>query len=722
VKKQILLVSPPFTQLNTPYPATAYLKGFLNTQGVSVQQMDLGMETILVLFSKAGLEKLFSDHTHSVSIGSANAKRIFTLQENYINTIDPVIRFLQDQDPTLAYLICERNFLPEASKFEQIEDLEWAFGTMGIRDQARHIATLYLEDLSDFITEVVDPYFGFSRYAERLGMTAHSFDVLYGELHKPTTYIAELMLALLQQRIQEFKPTLVCFSVPFPGNLFAALKCGQWLKQNHPEIRIGMGGGYPNTELRSISDARVFQFVDYISLDDGEAPMMELLSYLDGHIDVSMLKRTFCLVDGVVTYCNGSLRLDVKQENVGTPDYSDLPLKKYLSVIQLPNPMHRLWSDGRWNKLTMAHGCYWGKCTFCDISLDYIKNYEASSATVIVDRMEKLIEETGERGFHFVDEAAPPALMKAVALEILSRKLVVTWWTNIRFEKSFHFDVCRLLAASGCIAVSGGLEVASDRLLQLIAKGVTVEQVARVTDYFNRAGIMVHAYLMYGFPTQTEQETIDSLEVVRQMFEQNILQSAFWHRFAMTAHSPVGMYPDKFNVKTLNPEAGTFAHNDLDHDDPSGGEHQLFSAGLKKSLYNYMHGICFDLPMQSWFDHKVPETSLPSDLIEQYLARPDGRETKATDLVVWIGGPVTYDVVRSTLSIAARQQTIEIRCPQSEGLWLVEVLDAMTPVRKTPYTYRSLQENYDLNGLHDFTLFWYGGVMEELKRVGLLVL
>ena len=722
MKQQILLVSPPFTQLNTPYPATAYLKGFLNTQGVSVQQMDLGMETILVLFSKAGLEKLFSDHTHSVSIGSANVKRICTLQENYINTIDPVIRFLQDQDPTLAYLICERNFLPEASKFEQIEDLEWAFGTMGIRDQARHIATLYLEDLSDFITEVVDPHFGFSRYAERLAMSAHSFDVLYGELHKPTTYIADLMLALLQKRIEECKPTLVCFSVPFPGNLFAALKCGQWLKQNHPDIRIGMGGGYPNTELRSISDARVFQFVDFISLDDGEAPMMELLSYLDGHIDVSMLKRTFCLVDSVVTYCNGCLRPDVKQENVGTPDYSDLPLKKYLSVIQLPNPMHRLWSDGRWNKLTMAHGCYWGKCTFCDISLDYIKNYEASSATVIVDRMETLIAQTGERGFHFVDEAAPPALMKAVALEILSRKLVVTWWTNIRFEKSFHFDVCRLLAASGCIAVSGGLEVASDRLLQLIAKGVTVEQVARVTDYFNRAGIMVHAYLMYGFPTQTEQETIDSLEVVRQMFEQNILQSAFWHRFAMTAHSPVGMYPDKFKVKTLNPEAGTFAHNDLDHDDPSGGEHQLFSAGLKKSLYNYMHGICFDLPMQSWFDHKVPQTSLPSDLIEQYLARPDGRETKATDLVIWIGGPVTYDVVRSTLSIAARQQTIDIRCPQSEGLWLVEVLDAMTPVRKTPYTYRSLQENYDLNGLHDFTLFWYGGVMEELKRVGLLVL
>ena len=149
--------------------------------------------------------------------------------------------------------------------------------------------------------------------------------------------------------------------------------------------------------------------------------------------------------------------------------------------------MHSLWSDGRWNKLTMAHGCYWGKCTFCDISLDYISLYEPIAATILVDRMEQLIAQTGEQGFHFVDEAAPPALMRAVALEILKRKLTVTWWTNIRFEKNFTQDLCHLLKASGCIAVSGGLEVASDRLLKLIDKGVTVEQVAQVTRSFTAA-------------------------------------------------------------------------------------------------------------------------------------------------------------------------------------------------------------------------------------------
>lgn len=721
MSQKILLVSPPFTQLNTPYPATAYLKGFLNTQDVESAQMDLGIETILRLFSKSGLEQLFSIASENLDEASDNSMRIYALRERYIHTIDAVISFLQDEDPTLSHFICERNFLPEASKFEQMEDLEWAFGTMGISDKARHLATLYLEDISDFIAELVDPHFGFSRYAERLGMSARSFDELCDELNSETSFISELMLSVFKEKIESEKPTLVCLSVPFPGNLFSAFKCGQWLKQTHPKITIAMGGGFPNTELRSLTDARVFEFVDFITLDDGETPLMELHSHLEGNIEKEKLKRTFALVDGQVKYLNGSTNPDIKQEKVGTPDYTGLPLKKYLSVIQLTNPMHRLWSDGRWNKLTMAHGCYWGKCTFCDISLDYIRNYEGSSATLTVDRMEQLIAQTGERGFHFVDEAAPPALMKAIALEILKRKLVVTWWANIRFEKSFNYDLCRLLAASGCIAVSGGLEVASDRLLKLIAKGVTVEQVAKVNDNFNRAGIMVHAYLMYGFPTQTAQETIDSLEVVRQMFELNVLQSAFWHRFAMTAHSPVGLNPEKFKVKIVGESLGSFANNDLQHEDPTGANHDQFSEGLKKSLFNFMHGTGFDLPLQEWFETKVPKTSLPPDLIQSYLAQQDAREIKSSHALVWIGGPVWFNEEDLVLNIEASKETVRFECEELEGKWLEAVLNVMSPSSNESFSLQTLKAHFEAFGMADFEAFWQDGLLDELRELGLLI-
>jgi hypothetical protein len=470
-----------------------------------------------------------------------------------------------------------------------------------------------------------------------------------------------------------------------------------------------------------LSDARVFKYVDFITLDDGEAPLVQMLAHLNGQIAIAELKRTFTLVDGAVKYCNGSTVPDVRQADVGTPDYTGLPLRRYLSVIQLTNPMHRLWSDGRWNKLTMAHGCYWGKCTFCDVSLDYIQRYEATSATRIVDRMEKLVAQTGQRGFHFVDEAAPPALMRQVALEILRRGLTVSWWTNIRFEKSFHYDLCRLLAASGCIAVSGGLEVASDRLLKLIAKGVTVEQVTRVNDHFNRAGIMVHAYLMYGFPTQTAQETIDSLEVVRQMFAAGVLQSAFWHRFAMTAHSPVGLAPTAFKVKNLTPETGTFANNDLAHEDPTGADHDLFKDGLTKSLFNFMHAIGLDEPLQAWFDHRVPKTSLPPDLIEGFLADEDFRETKPTHVLVWTGGAVHYDAKAKALRITAQQDSLQIPMAAAEGRWLADMLPAMAPEQCITYTYAQFQEAHALQGLRNFPQLWFGNAMEAVREAGLLV-
>jgi hypothetical protein len=205
----------------------------------------------------------------------------------------------------------------------------------------------------------------------------------------------------------------------------------------------------------------------------------------------------------------------------------------------------------------------------------------------------------------------------------------------VRFEKSFTRDLCLLLRASGCIAISGGLEVASDRLLALINKGITVAQVARVCKHFSEAGIMVHAYLMYGFPTQTEQETIDSLEMVRQLFETGVLQSAFWHLFTMTAHSPVGLQPETFKVKKVSELVGSFANNDIEHIDPTGAEHEQFGFGLKKALLNYMHGACFDYPLHKWFDFKVPKTTIAPDTIKRIIEEPE-IASNANGKIVWL--------------------------------------------------------------------------------------
>ncbi|PVV60349.1 B12-binding domain-containing radical SAM protein [Chryseobacterium sp. HMWF035] len=727
--KDLLLITPPFTQLNTPYPATAYIKGFLNTKNISSFQTDLGIEVILELFSKDGLQKIFNQEIDLHTI-SENAQRIYVLKEEYLKTIDQVIAFLQGKTPTLARQICSMNFLPEASRFNQLDDMEFAFGNMGLQDKAKHLATLYLEDLSDYIIENIDPDFGFSRYAERLGKSANSFDELYSKICVEPTFIDDFTLKILQEKLELVQPKLICFSIPFPGNLYSAFRCAKYIKENYPHIKTAMGGGFPNTELRELKDKRVFEFFDFITLDDGELPIELLYQNIISKVTEPVeVKRTFLLENGEVAYKNNSTRHDYKQADIGTPDYSDLQLDQYISVIEIANPMHSLWSDGRWNKLTMAHGCYWGKCTFCDISLDYIKIYEPISAKILVDRMEELIRTTGETGFHFVDEAAPPALMREVALEILRRNLVVTWWTNIRFEKSFTKDLCFLLKLSGCVAVSGGLEVASDRLLKLIDKGISVEQVAKVTRNFTEAGIMIHAYLMYGYPTQTIQETVDSLEMVRQLFEMGILQSGFWHQFAMTAHSPVGLHPEEFGVTPIKQEI-LFANNDVDFTDKTGIDHGKFSFGLKKSLFNYMHGINFELPLQEWFDFKIPRTTVHPDYIHDCLLEDDDFVFKGNSKVLFLAKNVIaenrvknkkkYIYTYTKITAHLKTNVVSVDLEQEHAEWLMKMFSDYPIENLKKPTLQQLKTQFEEN-FEDFELFWFSKPMQQLKENGVIL-
>ncbi|RZO93704.1 MAG: radical SAM protein [Limnobacter sp.] len=624
---RVLSFIPPMTQLNTPYPSTAYITGFLRKQGVDAVQADIALGLVLKLFSPEGLDRIASEIEQYEEVTERVA--LFMDQfSRYRATIAPAIRFLQGGDSTLAHRINSRAFLPEGPRFEALDvyvdeeggdPLAWAFGALGAQDKARHLATLYLNDLADVIADSIDERFEFVRYAESLAGSQPSFDPLADALQQPFTLIDEILVELTLEEFRRQQPQLVLLSVPFPGAVYAALRMAQAMKAENPAIKIGLGGGYVNTELRELAEPRLFDFVDFVTLDSGERPLLCLIEHLQGKRGPQRLVRTFTRnAEGKVQYTNWA-EPDVPFGDVGTPTWDGLPLHSYLSLLDMLNPMHRLWSDGRWNKLTVAHGCYWKKCSFCDVSLDYISRYENATATELVNRIEQIVAETGQTGFHFVDEAAPPKALKALAQELIARNVSISWWGNIRFEKSFTPELCQLLADSGCIAVSGGLEVASDRLLNLMKKGVSVEQVARVTKGFTDAGVLVHAYLMYGFPTQTVQDTVDALEYVRQLFAEGCIQSGYFHRFACTVHSPVGKNPEEYGIQLKPLPQGTFAKNDIGFIDPTGVDHAALGEGLNRALYNYMHGIGLDQNVRSWFDQKVPRPTVQKNFIEQAL-------------------------------------------------------------------------------------------------------
>ena len=545
---KILLITPPLTQLNTPYPATAYLKGFYSAEGHEVRQVDLGIEVADRVLSQDFLS----------SIGLTGQARL----------IEPVKRFLRGQDDTLGPRIANRSLLPEGKRFEPLDEdnLEWSFGVSGTTDKAMHLTTLFIEDIADYIREHVDQHFDLVRYAEYLSNDAPTFDPLYDELQNEPSAIDNIMLQLLATIVNDFHPDKVCLTVPFPGCLYGALRCGQWLKAN-TKATVEIGGGFPNTEWRQLSDQRIYEFCHEVKIDG------------------------------------------CKDADNHCPDFSDLPLDKYLSLTEITNPMHRLWNQGRWNKMVMAHGCYWHRCAFCDTSLDYIGNYHAPKASSVVDHMERIMGQTRRTGFHFVDEALPPKLLQEVAEEILRRGLAVSFWGNIRFEKAYTAELCDLLAEAGMVAVSGGLEVASDRLLKLIDKGVTIHQTVEACRHLRDAGIMVHTYLMYGFPTETLQESVDALETVRRMFDEGIVQSAFWHRYAMTCHSPSGLNPERYGAHRTTLEPNPFCNNEVDWEPQFPYDIEAVGAALRLATYNYMNGLGLDQPVRSWFPIKVPKPS-----------------------------------------------------------------------------------------------------------------
>jgi len=608
------------------------------------------------------------------------------MEDRYLDTIDPTIRFLQGADPSLATQICGRRFLPEGGRFASLEERQFVFGTLGPTDRAKHLASLYLDDLTDLIRATIDPHFGLSRYAERLAVSAPLFDPLHAALMAPPGLVDLLMEEALERSLEEADPDLVGITVPFPGNLYGALRAGAYIRRRLPDAGIILGGGYVNTELRELAEPRVFDYVDYVTLDAGELPLLSILESGGRPDRDASLCRTFVRREGRVVYRNMASGPEIPFPETGTPTYRGLPLRRYISIVEMLNPMHRLWSDGRWNKLTVAHGCYWKKCAFCDVGLDYIQRYEPAPAKLLADRIDALIEETGESGFHFVDEAAPPSRLVDLALELLDRGRVISWWGNIRFEESFFPDLCRLLAASGCIAVTGGMEVASDRLLALMEKGIDVAQVARAAAAFTRAGIMVHAYLMYGFPSETVRETIESLERVRQFFEAGLLHSAFWHRFTATRHSPVGLSPGAYGITLTGPAPGPFANNDLTHVDAAGCDPERFGPGLAKATYNYMHGIGLNADVRSFFDFPLPKPKVPGDFVRTALRIPSTARragpVERDQRVVWLGGVPSVLPVRSgkaSLLLSGSEGTIAIETEAALAEWLASLIRESRP-------------------------------------------
>ena len=504
-KIRVLLLTPPLLQTNTPYPATMHLTGFLESKGFDVHQRDLSIKVVRDILLEYGDE-----------------------------TTEELLEFLGGPAPL----------------------------------EAKREASEAIDELAIWIRDNVDPEFGFSRYAEAKCRVVDDFGKLVklvnrrGVMDKP-------LQRHLKAAMDEVKPTVVGVTCPFPGTLVGAFKIAKYVRKHYPKVKLLLGGGYVNTELRAMTDKRPYRYFDEFQLDEGYGNLLDVE------------KRCRCRMEGE----NSTLHListpTPKIPAFVKPSYRGIDWDEYFDVVETDNFVTNLWNSGKWVKLVMARGCYWHKCAFCDVVLPYIGCFKMPDPVEIVDAMEEFagksssarvcgdlsISESGEsvkrRKFHFVDEAMPPSVIKGMCEEILRRKLKVEWWGNIRFDAAFTPKLAKLMAKAGCIAVTGGLECANDRLLKLMNKGITLAGAEKVLRAFKAAKIFVHAYLMYDFPTETKAEQREAEKYVKGLAKKGLIQSCFWHRFALTVHSPIAREPEKFGIIVRQNES-KFARNELE--------------------------------------------------------------------------------------------------------------------------------------------------------------
>ena len=656
--RELVLIQPPFAQLNSPYPAPYYLKSFLEKTGRPVTVLDHSIALFERIFSRTGLERIFADAPRLAGQPGSNSKtdriaeRFLSEKTIWLAAIERLTGFLRGRDPEFGHFLALANgCLPGGPRTDAY--LSERDGEISV-DDAALFATMLLSDLADFITCTLDRSFSLVRYAPVMEASLNAGFRDFAAVQKNLDgYIMNTFYRPLL--IEEWKapgnktgfsgdPFLLGLTIPFSGCLAGALVCADSAKKQFgSSVRTVAGGGFVNTELRFLNTPDFFYYFDYLAFDRGYGSLVSILDHIEageqpaagGGLYKTMYragKNVVASPDIASVAHNAPSPLEDEAVKTNFPDYSAVDFSRYICPVDDANPMHRLWSGGHWLKAYLAHGCYWHSCAFCDVGLDYIKNFIPVDTAALFAHLKCQAEKTGVRGIHFCDEAAPVSSLLEFALLNRNAGLPLNFWGNIRFEKDFTPDTAAILAAGGLLGVSAGLEVATERGFKATGKGIDLGSAAATLAAFKEAGILTHAYLIYGYWDEDEQELIDSAEIVRQLFSHGLLDSAFWHKFILTRHSRI--YAEKqrglhSELKVEEPycgakNAGIFALNDISFE--SEEKSDKYTQPLDTLLGSWMAGET-DMPVSAAFPFKVktPRVSpdLAASLLDKYAGNRD---------------------------------------------------------------------------------------------------
>lgn len=488
---RILLINIPPWYPSQPYLSIPTLTSTLKSFGYIVKQIDLNIEFYDFLLNKEELEFVFSQK--QLFERDENLYKIFSIREILINEINTAKDVLRSNDL----------FIKEKYEYA-IKIIELSLKSYSALDNK---ISIYFDNV----------HYNFNKYDINEIQQYTNSNNLFAKFFSKFFYCFH------------FDYSFIGLSVTTSEQLIPALILTKYLKIKIPKIKIVFGGDLI-TRLKHVfsSPGLLTNYFDYCVYGYGEKAIVKLALALEGKEAIDKVPNLI-FKDRVNVYINAEEKLD----NVTTyppPDFDDLPLERYFTPqIVLP--------------YEISKGCYWGKCTFCEITglPFFVKEY-----TKVIDDLVYLSGKYNSRIFTITDSAAPPAIIYKISKYFKEKNIGIYWSALVRTEDYFDNIRTKVLYEGGCRMVFIGFESGSQRIINLMEKGTLVESGERVLKNFHDANIWIHGYFMFGFPGETKEDIDKTIEFLSK--NMNTFNSVGISTFILALNTPIDQNPSKYNI------------------------------------------------------------------------------------------------------------------------------------------------------------------------------
>ena len=522
---RIALVFPPQGHFTQPYLSLPSLSAYLKQNGYEdVHQLDVNIAAYDHFLSRERLERSLARIRERGDLARLEAKGALSFSEmQRYQTLSEVEAI---GDEVAARVEEAKAVVRDPEQFYDYERYLWAGRTIeqGLRIFSEEYAPTRLS-AHGFVMR------------HRIERSAEIVEALSDERENPfLEYFREVTLPA----VQALDPDLIGVSLTFPSQAIPALTLAKLVKAWKPGVHITVGGGLMAYVADKLSNQpAVWDLIDSMVLLEGERPLLQLCEHVEGKRDLASVTNVIYRGDDGAPVKTPQLDpLDIKE--LPTPDFDGLPLDKYLTP-ELVMP------------LAATRGCYWGKCVFCTLYTVIGPGYRGRTIEQTVDDMRHLNERYGVRSFYLAIEDLPPNMAKRFPEAILEAGLDVSWWADARLEHEvFDEETCRLLAKSGCKRLAFGYESASDRVLEKMCKGIDPSESLKMIRRVHDAGISVTLYAMVGFPTETEEEALSTLDVI--LANREWIQEVSVRVFYLDESSEVFKRREEFDIVEVYPD------------------------------------------------------------------------------------------------------------------------------------------------------------------------